>query len=72
MGKDELNHVQNLNPFYLPLSYPDGKCFSVEFKRDDSGPLEFGIVLNKTILQQNNIIYLDILFKDPLNSVGSV
>ena len=72
MGKDELNNVQNLNPFYLPLSYPDGKRFSVEFKRDDSVPLEFGIVLNKTILQQNNIIDLDILFKDPLNSVGSV
>ena len=70
VGKDELIDVQFLKPFYLPLSYPDGKCFSVEFKRDDSVPLEFGIVLNKTILQQNNIIDLDILLKDPLNSVG--
>ena len=72
VDEDALNNLQFFDPFYLPLSYPDGKCFSVELKRDDSVPLEFGIILNKTVLQQNNVSDLDILFKDPLNSVGFI
>ena len=66
------NNFELLKPFNLPLSYPDGKCFSVEFKRDDSVPLELGIVLNKTFMKQNNISDLDVFFKDPSNSVGFI
>ena len=72
VGADTFNHVEFLKTFYLPLSYPDGKCFSVEFQRDDSVPLEMGIILNKTSMKQNKIGDLDVLFKDPLNSVGFI
>ena len=72
VGKNSYNDVEYVKPFYLPLSYPDGKCFSVEFKRDDSVPLELGIVLNKTSIKQNNISDLDVFFKDPFNSDGFI
>ena len=72
VGTNSYNDVEYVKPFYLPLSYPDGKCFSVEFKRDDSVPLELGIVLNKTSIKQNNISDLDVFFKDPFNSVGFI
>ena len=70
VGKDKLNDYQHIKPFYLPLSYPDGKCFSFKLNRDDSVPLELGIELNKTFVKQNNISDLDVFFKDPFNSVG--
>ena len=72
VGEDTFNHFEYLKTVYLPLSYPDGKCFSVEFTRDDSVPLEMGIILNKTSMNQNNMSDLDIFFKDPLNSVGFI
>ena len=72
VGKNSFNDFEYLKPFYLPLSYPDGKCFSIEFKRDDSVPLELGILLNKTSMKQNNISDLDVFFKDPFNSVGFI
>ena len=72
VGPDEINNIEYLKPVYLPLSYPNGKCFSIEFKRDDSIPLEIGIGLNKTFMKQNNISDLDVFFKDPFNSVGFI
>ena len=72
VGKNTFNDYQVLKPFYLPLSYPDGKCFSFEFKRDDSIPLELGIEFNKTLMKQNNIRDMDVFFKDPINSVGFI
>ena len=70
--KDKLNDYQVIKPFYMPLSYPDGKCLSFEFKRDGSVPLELGIELNKTFVKQYNISDLDVFFKDPFNSVGFI
>ena len=70
VGEDRLNQYEELTPFYKPLSYPEGKCISFEFKRNDSVPLEIGILLNKTTMKQNNISDVDVLFKDPNNSVG--
>ena len=71
VGPDKLNRLEEYKPYYLPLSYPNGKCFGIEFKRDNSIiPLELGISLNKTFMTLNNISDLDIYFKDPLNSVG--
>ena len=72
VGKNSFNDFEYLKPFYLPLSYPDGKCFSIEVKRDDSIPLELGILLNKTFMKQNNISDMDVFFKDPFNSVGFI
>ncbi len=72
VGPDKINNIEYLKPVYLPLSYPNGKCFSIEFKRDDSIPLEIGIGLNKTFMKQNNISDLDVFFKDPFNSVGFI
>ena len=72
VGEGTFNNFEYLKTFYLPLTYPDGKCFSVEFKRDDSVPLEMGIILNKTSMKQNKIGDLDVFFKDPLNTVGFI
>ena len=72
VGEGTFNNFEYLKTFYLPLSYPDGKCFSVEFKRDDSVPLEMGIILNKTTMKENKIGDLDVFFKDPLNRVGFI
>ena len=72
VGQDEIHNIEYLKPFYLPLSYPNGKCFSIEFKRDDSIPLEIGIGLNQTFMKQNNISDLDVFFKDPLHSLGFI
>ena len=35
-------------------------------------PLELGIYLNKTYMEENSIKDIDISFKDPLNNVGFI